>query len=167
MKLSYSQNDGERRRAAPDGGRDERVRAAAARAHRGEPLARRRPRAAVRRRGGARGGAIAGAARAIAEATAPWAPLCASFVLTLTTVARLNLWGLLYLIAIGHVALRVGYRRDKSAEASAAAWGRVGALVASAIVAQYSAALSMPPSVWPDPRRPWAMWADWCAPVGR
>ena len=84
-------------------------------------------------------------------------------MLTLTTVARLNLWGLLYLLAIGHVALRVGYRRDASAEASA--WGRAGALIAIAIVAQYAAALSMPPSVWPDPRRPWAMWADGYAPA--
>ena len=70
---------------------------------------------------------------------------------------RLNVWALLYASAVCHLRYRTLGPRAK-----AMSWLATRALLASAIVMQYCARLSLPPSVWSrqdaDGGRPWVLW---------
>ena len=101
-------------------------------------------------------------ARSTEAAFAAAAPPLALVSLAAAALCRLDAWALAYVLAAGW--LRFGAARLRS-------WRVTAWLVATAISLQYASALSLPPSVWPPPRRrPWADfgsgWLHWATDDG-
>ena len=74
-------------------------------------------------------------------------PVVARGGLVLAALVRINLWALLYVLLAGWLRFM---------RAGALSWTTARLLLLLSIAMQYSAALSLPPALWPKPhRRPW------------
>ena len=83
----------------------------------------------------------------------------ALFTLVVAATQRLNVWGVFYMLAVGW--LRFAGCGEPDSRLSRASWLVTRILLVLAVLLQYIAALTLPPTVLPHPdRRPWSTMGD-------